>query len=527
MTRIEKLIKDFWPVFLVALSLIVLVACYGCDGEDGEPAETKPEDGKPGKSEPVTAIAEDGAGLYKASCAVCHGPEGKGDGEASEFLFPKPRNFASTGYRVRSTATGQMPTDEDLFRTITNGMPGSAMPAHSYLSEAERRALVRHVKTLAIIETGDGVTENLFELHGTPRVITAPPPPDRTPELLARGKRVYLEQGCNKCHGDSGLGDGPSAPTLKNEDESDARPNNFRRGIFKGGGSVADIYMRFTTGMNGTPMPSYEEALKKEDRYALAHYVRELGGGKVAIQPSTGTIAVGRSSGALPEEPQDPMWDRVTPTAVPLMLLWQRETPAVDSVSIRAVHDGTSIALLLEWADADASTRFSLDGAFHDAAAVMFSLSPGLPITEQPHFAMGEKGKPVNFWYWALDRRMGLADVRPPEPADLFGSAAWEPSKVLLASASSSGVVQELNAEQFRTLTPQPPPEQNVNGKGVHTSDRWRVVFVRGLESTGSLDAKLTTGSEIPVAFAIWDGSQEDRDGRKAVSTWYRLKIAR
>jgi anaerobic selenocysteine-containing dehydrogenase len=82
-----------------------------------------------------------GRRLYDKQCAACHGADGRGAGEAAYLLYPKPRNFVDGAYRLVSTWE-RVPTDEDLYRTISRGMPGSAMPSWSHLSEEERWALV-------------------------------------------------------------------------------------------------------------------------------------------------------------------------------------------------------------------------------------------------------------------------------------------------------------------------------------------------------------------------------------------------
>src|SRR5262245_37399006 len=70
-----------------------------------------------------------GKQLSEAKCALCHGASGKGDGPAAERLLPRPRDFTAGKFKIRSTASGQLPTDDDLVRVIRDGMPGTSMPA--------------------------------------------------------------------------------------------------------------------------------------------------------------------------------------------------------------------------------------------------------------------------------------------------------------------------------------------------------------------------------------------------------------
>ena len=78
----------------------------------------------------------------------------------------------------------------------------------------------------------------------------------------------------------------------------------------------------------------------------------------------------------------------------------------------------------------------------------------------------------------------------------------------------------ELNAEGFGTLTPQSSYDQQIRGSGAWRQGRWRVVMVRPLKTDSSQDHQFAPGETVPVAFAVWDGSQRDRNGQKAVSVW-------
>ncbi len=209
---------------------------------------------------------ERGKALYTRYCSFCHGNKGEGNGQAGKILFPKPRDFTLGLFKVRSTPSGEPPTDEDIYNVIKHGMPGSSMPSFQETKEGDIKAIVKYVKTFA-------------ELTDEPtRVITPGTQPEVTPELLAQGKEAYNAMRCWKCHGHEGRGDGPSAFTLKDEWGQIAPPNPFRKNIYKGGGSPTDMYMRFTTGMDGSPMPSYEDSLTDEERWAVVFYNFTLAG---------------------------------------------------------------------------------------------------------------------------------------------------------------------------------------------------------------------------------------------------------
>ena len=208
-------------------------------------------------------LLEKGKDEYLEHCAGCHGVRGDGNGPAATFLFPRPRDFTAAVFKFRSTPSGSLPTDDDLFRSVTRGVRWTAMPTFHELPEWQRLAIVAHVKTFSTRWAEE-----------PPETIVAPgAPPRATPQLLARGKALYTKAKCQECHGESGRGDGPSAAQLKDDAELPIWPTDLGRGQFKGGSSVADVFRAITTGLDGTPMPSFADALSAAERWAIAYYV--------------------------------------------------------------------------------------------------------------------------------------------------------------------------------------------------------------------------------------------------------------
>jgi cytochrome c oxidase cbb3-type subunit I/II len=199
-------------------------------------------------------------------CISCHGIGGDGSGPSADWLDPRPRVLTSGIFKFRSTPSGELPTDADLLRTITNGVHLSYMPHWAAMSEIERLDLVQYVKTLS--------PRFASEPQGKPIVI--PPPPPLTRELVARGRQVWARMQCATCHGDAGRGDGPSAATLRDDWGAAIIPYDFTKGPLKSGDGPEDLYRAFMTGLNGTPMAGYAKALGPEDAWALVAYTRSL-----------------------------------------------------------------------------------------------------------------------------------------------------------------------------------------------------------------------------------------------------------
>jgi len=226
----------------------------------------------------VAAAAKEWAAdpLYDRECAFCHGSDGRGDGPAAAHLRMPPADFSAGNFKLRSTPSGAMPTDDDLFGTITRGIPGSGMPSFATLTREERRSLVRTVKGLSRPRDGG---ESYFASRPGGPVIAVPQRPPVRAASLAKGEKLYRELACASCHGEQGRGDGRSAPELKDYAGRPISPTNFTLGVFTGGADPKQLYLRLATGLNGTPMAEYgDDVLGPEDRWALVGYLLSLVG---------------------------------------------------------------------------------------------------------------------------------------------------------------------------------------------------------------------------------------------------------
>ena len=203
-----------------------------------------------------------GRRVYEDNCAVCHGASGDGRGHAAHHFVTAPRDLTGGRYKLRSTASGQPPTDADLKRSLVEGLPGTGMVPQNHLSETEVNAVIAYIKSLS----------PKFAAVPNPVALPIAPAPARTPEAIARGRKVYEKAECYECHGRQARGDGPSAKDLK------IKPSDLTRRPFKSGPAPEDILRAILTGLDGTPMPSYHLILDDTELWELAYYVESLGG---------------------------------------------------------------------------------------------------------------------------------------------------------------------------------------------------------------------------------------------------------
>ena len=215
----------------------------------------------------LTGNVDRGKALYKRYCIFCHGKYGDGQGENAPHLDPKPRDFTRASYKCRSTPSGSLPLDVDLYDTITRGVHASAMPSWNPLTRQERVDLVAYIKTFSV----------RFKEEPPAAALQIPPEPPSSAESVARGAELFSSMNCWQCHGKEGRGNGPSALTLTDSKGYPITPFDLSGGTkFKCGETDSEMFRDLMTGLDGTPMPSFADALKPDQAWDLVHYIHTL-----------------------------------------------------------------------------------------------------------------------------------------------------------------------------------------------------------------------------------------------------------
>lgn len=215
----------------------------------------------------VTGNAKQGKALYRRYCIFCHGPFGDGTGENAPYLDPKPRDFTKATFKCRSTPSGSLPLDSDLFDAITRGFHNSGMPAWRPLTRQQRANLVAYVKSFS--------SRFAEEKPGAPLQI--PAESANNAESVQRGAELFQNLSCWTCHGKEGRGNGPNARGLTDTKGNPIAPFDLTSGMeLKCGDSSRAMYRDLMTGLDGTPMPSFSDAMKPEDAWDVVHYIEML-----------------------------------------------------------------------------------------------------------------------------------------------------------------------------------------------------------------------------------------------------------
>lgn len=290
-----------WITPLLALVL------WGCapDASDSNLDTSRPHDPTEFgyQVSPRTVNLNEGRLAYQTYCVGCHGATGEGNGPASRWLNPAPRNFKKANFKFISTRFGELPTDEDLFRSISHGLRGSSMPAWGHLPERTRWALIEYIKSFS----------DIWQREPTPAIPFVTDPyvsnPDKS-SAIARGEVAY--HGffrCWNCHpgyvsdekisaAQEAMGGVAQASYRPNIRQSAVKTDSEGKTIFapdflrdpvKSGTSIKDLYRSIAAGITGTAMPTWIDAaaqgpvddqgnplVSQTDLWAVAYYVQDL-----------------------------------------------------------------------------------------------------------------------------------------------------------------------------------------------------------------------------------------------------------
>ncbi|MFQ5444301.1 MAG: ethylbenzene dehydrogenase-related protein, partial [Nitrospinales bacterium] len=300
----------------------------------------------------------------------------------------------------------------------------------------------------------------------------------------------------------------------------------------KSGQTAKDLFRTLTTGLDGTPMESYVH-LPEEDRWALVHFIRSRFVKELKKAEFETDLYSYKVDSELNTDVNSPVWEGVKTTELVLRPLSSRRG-AVETINFASVNNGEQLAIRLRWEDPTKNDFKDIrQDYFKDGVAVQFALGSVTLHTHghnEPFFGMGNRGKIVNIWHWKAGRAEAVQAEDDMEYAGgvdmdalIYGGMRSNPVASLTSISDSE--VQELNAEGFGTVTPQPEDKQNVDGHGEWKDGVWTVVLVRDMVKVGEWDVNLVRKDSALTAFAVWDGQKEDRNGRKVISVWQRLNI--
>ena len=485
---------------------------------------------------PDSDFAKQGKAIYLQRCAGCHGESGAGDGLGADVMNPRPRDFTAGNFEFRSTQSGELPTDADLFVAISRGVPGTTMPAWGEgafrLTDEELWQVTYHVKTLTGIFWDEYTNPYRPADDGYSPIVTFDKPPARTEALVAKGKELFLDDSgsaCLRCHGVEGRGDGVAAAEQRDDMGNPIRPSDFtnpwRR---KTPLDPKAVFRTLTTGLNGTPMAAFVDGVSEEERWALAYYVDAL---RESRTVSTGPLKAIRVAGEVPSEPDDAAWEQCPDSGIPLfgqLIVAPRwQASSVDYVRVCALYNDDTLAVLLSWNDpfhddGSATELQTPDGAGAAPSeedtqtpawmtvAAMQARALAKPIVDRvalqmpagdidpaafqrPHMLMGDRDRPVYAMFWSAKGKGEAAEGTAKGAADDYS-------------------VQDAKSTQLQAT-------------GEYEHGRYRVVFRRAMRTQDRLDAQLTAGDLVPISIRVWDGSAGEHGLQSAMSAWWYIHL--
>ncbi|MFQ5700843.1 MAG: c-type cytochrome, partial [Acidobacteriota bacterium] len=415
----------------------------------------------------------DVAALYTGTCAGCHGPDGRADGPAAPFLYPRPRDFTRSPFKF-----GGQP--HQIVRTITNGLPGTSMPPFGdLLSTEEIASLADYVGKMSPHAVAEATVEQVSVQEGD----------------AARGQEMF-SKACASCHGPKGRGDGVALEKMVDDLHIPIQPIDLGAAPYKGGDAPEQIYARILRGIPGTPMPSFGEALTQQQMWDLVAFVRSLRPPRDTIPEAT-KITV-HPTGQLPAEADAAAWSKIPAAAMPLRPLWQRRVWP-PNVTVRAAYDGKTVRFLLEWPDAVEDRTVGKMDDFLDAVALMLPEQPGMaPFIGMGTEPTGQGGAAtVRIWQWRATTGTGPQLVYPrivrdenplaAKPWARPASLAGNPLAGRAEGDSAAPAVLEYVASGPGTLTVVPAARRVGGGSGAWKNGTWRVALDLAQQGRGAV----------------------------------------
>lgn len=429
-----------------------------------------------------------GKQLYDAFCARCHGFKGEGDGYDSGFTFPKPRDFTVGTYKFRSTPTGDPPIDDDIRRSIKRGAPSTAMEPWKRFSDDETKAIVEHLKNFS---------PDAFEFPGEP--IAIKDPPLATKEMIKNGRRLFKEAKCRECHGNAGRGNGTKGWKKKFKDDWGERiyPANHTHGWeLKNGSRVEDLFRTISTGIDGTPMPSHQDSYTDNQRWALAYFVKSL-----QIKRKISSVVNAVEADDMPSSLEDELWAEADYIDMPMegpktviSLASQYFKPMITNMRARVLYTDSEVAIMLEWSDRKPDKGD--DGLPPDAVRLQF---PVKILSETENTYSGKRKIPLNFWDWKASDNL---------------------ASKLKTSASDASKEKE---EEVKKISKQ--KQVDIKATANYKDGLYRVMFIRQIDTENENDINFSSNTFIPFLVVVYDGRNNEKDDRSAISEWHYIKI--
>jgi DMSO reductase family type II enzyme heme b subunit len=446
--------------------------------------------------------AESGKEVYAQRCEQCHGVDGAADGAAAEFMYPRPRVFKDNSvYKFAVTPDGAIPTEQDMYKIIDQGIPGTSMPGFPILSDAEKWDLVALLRSWSEDFSDPDSIEDMVPMAE----LQCPPIPSSA-ESIARGRKVYEANMCTDCHGNAGRGDGPNWNKLAEDSWGNTMvPRNLNNPeSFRNGYAPADILKSISRGLMGSPMAAYREAIPIEDRWHLVNYILSLSAPpKASGDERILAIQVDK----LPASADDKIWS-TAPTARFHLISQVVEPPrlffaSVEYVNAQAVYSPLGVTLKISWDDRAQSKGTNLEDKYKDRDGKVYrdtdhpdQFALQFPAKadkdgQRPYFMLGDAKRAVNTWWWRSDHNQ----------------------------------IKEINVKGFGNFQEQKPESTQISGAVTYEDGRYTMLVSRALKTSDKNDVQLAAGGWTPVAFNAWDGNKGEIGQRRGLSTWMWLYL--